>query len=167
MDEALQAANNIALRNAEKNEAVYQEDLSSWTEKRDAAELIWQKAMEQYRRDYDAWKKSCEDAMKKWNLDKAKYAQDKKRIEEEIRMWAEKEQGIHGFGAELKRRKANDTILQLTIQLKNLVIPEKAVIPEEPALPDQPVLRRKPVLTFEDKVGKREVREAFFTKWNQ
>lgn len=167
LDEALQAANNIALRNAEKNEAVYQEDLSAWTEKRDAAELIWQKAMEQYRRDYDAWKKSCEDAMKKWDLDKAKYAQDKKRIEEEIRMWEEKEQGSHGFGAELKRRKANDTILQLTIQLKNLVIPEKAVIPEEPALPDQPVLRQKPVLTFEDKVGKREVREAFFEKWNQ
>ena len=56
---------------------------------------------------------------------------------------------------------------KLTIELKNLVIPEKPVNIDEPVLPRKPALRRMPVLTFEEKVGKKEVREVFFSEWNK
>lgn len=105
--------------------------------------------------------------VEQWNYDKTKYAADKKRIEEEIRSLQEKKEAITGFGADLKRKKLDDAILKLTIELKNLVIPEKPVNIDEPVLPRKPALRRMPVLTFEEKVGKKEVREVFFSEWNK
>lgn len=167
LDSALQIANQTALRNAEKNEAVYQEDLSNWKEKRDAAELIWQRDMKEYEKKYAEWKACCAKMVEQWNHDKTKYAADKKRIEEEIRSLQEKKEAITGFGADLKRKKVDDAILKLTIELKNLVVPEKPVNIDEPVLPRKPALRRMPVLTFEEKVGKKEVREVFFAEWNK
>ena len=170
LDSALQVANQVASRNAEKNEAAYQEDLAKWITERDTLEsrkIVWQKEMARYREDYDAWKAVYGDVIERWNEDKRKYAQEKKKLEEEIERLVDQKCLIDGFAAELRIKKANEAIYKAERQLRSLTIPEEPVRKDEPVRPVEPVLREKPVLTFEDKIGKEEVRNVFFTEWNK
>lgn len=170
LDSALQVANQVASRNAEKNEAAYQEDLAKWITEKDTLEsrkIVWQKEMERYREDYDAWKAVYGDVIERWNEDKRKYAQEKKKIEEEIERLVDQKCLIDGFAAELRIKKANEAIYKAERQLRSLTIPEEPVRKDAPVRPAEPVLREKPILTFEDKIGKEEVRKAFFAEWNK
>ena len=170
LDSALEIANQVASRNALKNEAAYQEDLAKWTAERDSLEsrrIVWQKEMEKYREDYAAWKAVYGDVIEKWDEEKRKYAQDKKKLEEEIERLVDQKCLIDGFAAELRLKKANEAIYRAETQLRSLVIPEEPDRKDEPEQPMEPILREKPVLTFEDKIGKEEVRKVFFAEWKK
>lgn len=170
LDSVLEIANQVVSRNAKKNEAAYQEDLAKWTAERDSLEsrrIAWQKEMVKYREDYAAWKAVYGVVIERWDEDKRKYAQDKKKLEEEIERLVDQKRLIDGFAAELRLKKANEAIYRAEKQLRSLVIPEEPDRKDEPKQPVEPVLREKPVLTFEDKIGKEEVRKVFFAEWNK
>lgn len=171
LEKALQEADLVAKRNAEKNEAAYQADLANWESERDSLEsrrLEWQRQMEVYRQQYAQWQLTYELPLQKWNDDKALYAAEKSRLENEINQLEDKKCLVSGIGADRKIKKIEKKIFKLKTEERQLIIPEKPATQEVPAQPEEPVLREKPqVLSLEDKIVSSEVRYAFESAWDK
>lgn len=170
LDQALQKADTVASANAERNEAVYQADLASWTEERDSLDsrkLEWQRQMKQYEQDYAAWQARCEGPLQEWHEAKKVYAVEKQKLQDMILQLEDDRRLVNGIGAEWKIIKINEKISKLKNQLSDLEISikQRPQMEPMPTQPVEPVLREMPTLSFEDRVCKEEVRQVFENAW--
>lgn len=164
LEKALKEANDLAEKNYDRNGPVYQNDHSLWEQERDIFPIVhaeWEQLATQKRKEYAVWESQNRSVIDKWNMEKEKYAADKKRLETELARLEDEKRSIDGFMAEMKIVKKDKEIMAVKVELSQLNIPEEPMLQAAPVVPSEPVLREEPIGNFERLIEKEAVLEVF------
>lgn len=164
--EALETPNRIAAKKAEISESEYQESMQKWQNDRDSIDLRktqWEDALAKYRTDYAEWKQLNERLLQQWGEEKTKYAETKKRLENEINELENKKKNPYAFV--LSEKRLDEKIFMLKNQVAQLKIPQQPSIASRPVEPQEPVLESMPICVKFTLKEKLEIKEIFFRQW--
>lgn len=166
LKEALDYANELAKKNAEKNEAVFRDEHAVWEAERDrfpALQEQWNLEMEKYHLEVNAWKEH----LRRWDAEERAYNEQKAPLEAWIAQLEDQLHRIDGPFSEMKTAAKKKEIMAVRVKLSRLKAPENPMAIEPPQEPVAPVLRQEPVLTIEERLDKDSVIEAFYSRFNQ
>lgn len=165
LKESLDAANEVAVKNAAFNEELFTAEQLKWEEERDrfpSEHDQWEAAMTEYAAQMKDWEDQNGEMLRNWHEAKDKYASEKEMLEKlRLKLEDEKRQ-ISGLFAEARVAAKGKEITATRVKLQNLKPPKQPIYKESPKKPIEPVLRQEPQLPLEKKVGKKEVLEIFY-----